>query len=487
MPGDPGIVKLTKELQRRVILGEKEDGLAPRPWAAPPGESPLGLPLEWKTGFRRIAVSEACDRQALIDGWGCYGVACGLALQGLGLAAIRMDLRPKEKVGVVDLVSSIVRRHGSRAAWGIDVGSSSLKAVRLARDEKDGRARLDIAMCIEHQKSLGQANNEVEEQVLIEESLATLFAKHDLKNSSVVVGLPCRIVFSRMFKNPASDRKKLDAMVQHEVQRHMPVSIKHLVWDDVTMDPEEAGVHGRSAKRVRAINGEAIPKREAINGSMSHTGHKNSWNVLVTAARRSHVENRLAVMEQAGVKPRLVQSECTALYNLFAYELEAASEPKSPDALHKNGSARKVPVAGGKAALAEVVMDDVFRETDPLAAPIAVVDLGHQGSRLLVCCSNELWVRNLGFGGHLLTRALMKEFNLTTAAAERYKRDPLAAPSVSQIYSATYTVLEDLFRELQAALASVALTDERPPIKKVCLLGGGMLFHGLLQFLQSGK
>ena len=56
MPGDPGIVKLTAELQRRVTRSTKDDGIAPRPWAAPPARPPLGLPLEWNTGFRRIAV-----------------------------------------------------------------------------------------------------------------------------------------------------------------------------------------------------------------------------------------------------------------------------------------------------------------------------------------------------------------------------------------------------------------------------------------------
>ena len=219
MPGDPGIAKLTEELERRVKRSEKDDGSSRRPWAAPPAKSSLGPPLEWNAGFRRIVVSEECDRQALVDGRGCYGVACGLALQGLGLAVVQTDLRPKEKARVVDFVSSIVGRNGSRGAWGIDIGSSSLKAVKLVPGEKDGKPCLEIALCIEHRKSLGQANNELEEQALLEETLATLLAKHDLRNGYVVVGLSGRVVFSRMFKLPPSDRRKLEAMVQHEVQQ----------------------------------------------------------------------------------------------------------------------------------------------------------------------------------------------------------------------------------------------------------------------------
>ena len=413
-------------------------------------------------------------------------MACGLALQGLGLAAIQTDLRPKGKVGVVDLVSSIVRRRGSRAAWGIDIGSSSLKAVKLALGEKGEEPRLEIALCIEHQKSLGQANNELEEQALLEETLATLLAKHDLRNEHVVVGLSGQVVFSRMFKLPPSDRRKLEAMVKHEVKRHMPVNIEALVWDYATIGPEGAGPHGPSARRRQAINGRA-PGRTALNASRARSGHQRSWNVLVTAARRSYVERRLAILRKAGIKPSLVQSDCTALYNLLAYE-SGAAEPGPPpqDASPENGSDRKDPPAASEAALAQTAADDAQEASDPLAAPIAIVDLGHEGSRLLVCSSSALWVQNLGFGGHLLTRALVKELNLTTAAAERYKRDPLAAPSVAQVYRAAGPVLEDLLRELQAALAAVANAEDHPPIQRICLLGGAVLFHGLLQVLQSG-
>ena len=153
------------------------------------------------------------------------------------------------------------------------------------------------------------------------------------------------------------------------------------------------------------------------------------------------------------MKPNGIQSECTALYNLLAYELGAVGPEIPPQGdSQKNGSVRKDPPAGADAAPAHTGMDDARGGCDPLATPVAVVDLGHEGSRLLVCSSSELWVRNLGFGGQLLTRALVQELKVTTAAAEKYKRDPLAAPSVSQIYRAASPVLEDLLRELQTAL-----------------------------------
>jgi Tfp pilus assembly PilM family ATPase len=488
MPGDPGIAKLTEELQRRVNRSERNDGIAPRPWVAPPPKSPLGPPLEWRAGFRRVVVSEKCDRQALVDGRGCYGVACGLALQGLGLAAIQMDLRPRDKARVIDFVSSIVRRHGSRGTWGIDIGSNSLKAVKLLPGEEGGGPRLEIALCIEHQKSLGQANNEVEERVLLEETLATLLAQHELRNEYVVVGVPDRMVFSRMFKLPPSNRKKLEAMVQHEVRQHMPVSIDAMVWDYATLDADGASVTDPPAKRAGATNGQAIPDGISASGSRTRARLRTSCDVLVTAARRSLVEMRLAVLEKLGVKPNGVQSDCTALYNLFAYESGGAvPKPAPQDESEKNALIRKDPPAESDMVQAQAATAGTKVWNHPLAAPIAVVDLGHEGSRLLVCSSSELRVQNLGFGGHLLTRALVKELNLTMAAAEQYKRDPLSAPSVAQVYRAARPIMEDLLEELQVALNSAAPSEERLAFRQVYLLGGAARFHGLLRFLQSGK
>ena len=230
-----------------------------------------------------------------------------------------------------------------------------------------------------------------------------------------------------------------------------------------------------------AANGTAVVDRRAVNGSAMRTAPGKSWSIVVTAARRSQVENRLAILGKLGVKPDLVQCECTALYNLLAYELSpAVAEPAPRGATHRNGSARIDPPTPAATV-------GVQAGSDLFSAPIAVVDLGHEGSRLLVCSANELWVRNLGFGGYLLTRALVKELNLTTAAAEQYKRDPLAAPSVAQLYRAVGPVLEDLLHELQVALGPVANDKERPPIEKIYLLGGAVRFHGLLKFLQSGK
>jgi len=485
MPGDPGIVKLTGELQRRIKLSEKEDGIAPRPWAAPPAESALGLPLEWNSGFRQIVVAETCDRQALVGGRGCFGVACGLALQGLGLAAIQTDLRPKGKVRVVDIFASLIRRPRSHGVWGIDIGSSSLKAVKLVPGTKQGCPQLEIVLRIEHPKPLGEAANEAEEQALLEETLAALLANHDLRNEYVAVGLPSRIVFNRGFKLPPSDRRKLQAMVEHEVRRHMPVNIEALVWDYATIDSERAAAQRQTALWTGASGARANGR--AVNASRALAGRNKSWNVLVTAAQRSHVEKRLAVLQKAELRPCLVQGECTALYNLFAYELGAAGpEPQSQDLPHKNRSVPKSPSAAAKAAVAQAAAADPQAGSDPLAAPIAVVDLGHEGSRLLICSSSSLSAQNLGFGGHLLTRALVREFNLTMAVAEQYKRDPLAAPSVARIYAAAGPVLQDLVRELQLGLAFVPSEEERPPIQKVFILGGSVLFHGLLEFLQSG-
>jgi Tfp pilus assembly PilM family ATPase len=482
MPNDPAVAKLTQELQRRLKGSEKNDGIVPRPWAVAQTRSPLGLPVKWLAGFQRIALAEKCDRQAFIDSPACFCVACGLALQGLGLSAIPMDLRPDARQSVVDFVSSVVRRRVIRAAWGLDIGSSSLKAVKLSPGDKDGRPRLEIALRIEHQKPLGQANNQQEAQILLAESLTALLEKCELKGDFVAVGLPGRLAFIRMFKLPWSDTKKLDSMVKFEVQRHIPVNIDSLEWDYAVLGRDEETADSQKKNTPRANNGTAVLDKKRVNGSKLRLESRKPLDILVTAVASSHVKPRMEVLESVGLKPDSLQSEDTALYNLLAYEMGAVGgSPSAQGVSHESEAAEEVPPP------ARADSGGGHGSGGLPAAPIAVLDLGHEGSRLLLCSSNELWVRNLGFGGQILTRALVKELGVTFTDAERYKRDPLAAPSVAHVYRAAGPVMEDLLQELQLALSSAAKSDGRLPVQELHVLGGGVQFHGLLQFLQSGR
>ena len=148
-PSDSLAEKLGAEMQRRLKIAAGKADAAGAPWVRPPETSVLGPPLSWLTGFRHIDVQAVRQSPAFAEHPGCFFVACGLALQGLGQAPLETNLLPTGNRTVLGRIAKIAKMRviprAARSAWGIDLGASGLKAVRLAWD--DGPGRLTITAC----------------------------------------------------------------------------------------------------------------------------------------------------------------------------------------------------------------------------------------------------------------------------------------------------------------------------------------------------
>ena len=191
-PRDGRVGKLAAELQRRGRLAAGQGGGAPMPWARPPRQTPLGVPVEWLAGFRRLRLAEGPPQPEFLRQPGRFAVACGLALTGLKRAALPLNLLAADQRGVFSRVSQIVRSRGERPAWGIDLGPSGLKAVKLAWDETKQQAVIEAAALIEHGKSLSHAANEAEERRLVGDTLNAFLDQQETKSTQVCVGMPGR-------------------------------------------------------------------------------------------------------------------------------------------------------------------------------------------------------------------------------------------------------------------------------------------------------
>jgi Tfp pilus assembly PilM family ATPase len=115
------------------------------------------------------------------------------------------------------------------------------------------------------------------------------------------------------------------------------------------------------------------------------------------------------------------------------------------------------------------------------------VDLGGEASNFVASSPRGVWSRQLGFGGHGITRALAKHFNLTLAQAEEIKHNPALAPSVHQFYAAIEPVLQGLLKEIEFCLTALEKAEPHEPITRMIGLGGGFQLHGLLGYLRTGR
>ncbi|MCZ6602597.1 MAG: pilus assembly protein PilM [Planctomycetota bacterium] len=115
------------------------------------------------------------------------------------------------------------------AAWGLDLGKSSLKAVKLHKD-KDEVAILSVAH-IEYGAAGGDA------RAGVRSALRTFLDTHTVKGDKIVVAMPGRMAFSRFIKlPPLSEVKKVDEIVRYEAQQQIPFPIDEVVWDYQRLD-----------------------------------------------------------------------------------------------------------------------------------------------------------------------------------------------------------------------------------------------------------
>lgn len=435
-PDDQRVAKLAAEVRRRAKRADNDPSRAYPPWAAPPESTRLDNPIDWCTSFQRIGIKADLARPILEDHPGRLLAACGLALQGLQQAPMQLNLLPRENQTPLGRVTAILnsdslawagRKRSVRTAWGLDLSASGLKAVKLAWEGKEEDVVIEDFDVVPHGKTITEALSDDETRMLVEETLGTFSSRRNVKADRICLGLPARTLLARRFTVPRVDPKRLEKVVAHEARCHIPIPLENVSWDYQVM---ESG------------DGERPPKRKQ--------------EVLLVAARRPQLVDRLATLRDAGVRVDVVQCDCLALYNFLAYE-------------HFGGASHD-----GSAS------PNVQRS-------IALLDVGCDQTHLVVGSPDSVWFRSCGDGGEQFTHALVRELQVTAAQAEELKRRPARAESLCRMYNALEPGLEALTENARALLDAFTADNESQRIDRVLGCGGSFQLHGLLRFLRAGS
>ena len=113
-------------------------------------------------------------------------------------------------------ITRLVRSCAAREAWGIDIGSSALKAIKLGWNEKLQQAVLIDSVLIEHAKYLTYASNDAEKRRLVADSLRAFLDRRKIKAERVFVGLPARTTLIRQIDLPPVDEAKAAKLIALE-------------------------------------------------------------------------------------------------------------------------------------------------------------------------------------------------------------------------------------------------------------------------------
>jgi type IV pilus assembly protein PilM len=425
-PRDSRAAKALAEIRRRLTVAEGDPRRAVVPWAAAKEQTRVGCGVDWLTDFRRFHFDEKFDAAVLAANPGGFFPACGLALQSLRLSRTKINLHPNDpslrarlrKLGQMRLRQM---RSGPKA-WGLDLGASGLKAMRVSMDKSQQNLTIEACDLVPHRKLLSEAVNEEEERALIEETLKEFLSRNDLKGCRIGLGLPGRTVLVRQLSLPAIEPKKLASAVQYEMRRQISIPLDDLVWG-----------------------------YEVLGSSTDDLVGAKKNDVVIVAARRIMLKDRLSRLGSAGMAVDVVQGDAVALYNFLAYDY----------------------------------FGDAEAPTERVNEVTAVLDLGSDTMNVLIGSPRLVWLHGSGFGCHNFSKALVRQQRLTLAQADELLRDPLRAESLFAQYQILEPVFEELAKQIETAFAQFSRAHRHAKITRLLGVGGGFRIHGLFGYLRS--
>jgi type IV pilus assembly protein PilM len=424
-PKDEAAAKQLADIQARRATRPTSPHVPFPAWNSSPRRTLLGPPVDRLGYFTRCDYASPDLQARLRQQPGQFFVALGLALQARELAAVPLSLMPAENKGsLLGMLSMSIslRKAQAKGGWGIDLGRTGLRAIRLGPTLTDGRVRIEEVVDIPHARPLGQPGEEVFDLDLIKATLTAFREQHTIpqekeKRDPVFISLPGSRTLGRFFDLPPAPAKKVAELVQFEAKHQIPFSLDDLNW----------GYH---------VLEEAATKPD-----------DSARHVLLLAAKDFHVAERLAAMKNADLPVDGITAESLALHNAVAYELlSGETAPKS----------------------------------------IAVIDLGTQGANCVVSSPKRVWFRSTSGGGDDLTAALVKQLQLTTTAAEEIKRVPQRARRFHLWHSALQPHFVRQASEIERSLSSFSREFPDLQIECLFLAGGGAATHGLLRHLIHG-
>jgi type IV pilus assembly protein PilM len=253
-----------------------------------------------------------------------------------------------------DFLGSIRGAFGAKSTpiIGVDISSTAVKMVELSgTSEKPELTRYSIEPLPRDAMSDGNVANMETVGAAIERAVRKLGSR----TKGAAVALPTSMVITKKITLPATDREEdLELAVEGEANQYIPFAL-----DEVNLDFAVIGPVANDPTQVE---------------------------VMIAAARREKVEDRVAAIESAGLKASVMDVEAMAV--MGAYERMAEALP-------------------GKG----------------VDQNIGVLDVGATSTRFYVFRNDEqIFMRESPFGGNQLTQEIQRAYNMTSEEAEAAKR-----------------------------------------------------------------
>ncbi len=316
---------------------------------------------------------------------------------------------PKNALGAEGLSAVLdIFKTKSPALIGVDIASTSIKLVELTQTGK-GAYRLERYAIEPLSKDL-VADGNIANLDQVSDALKRGWKRLGSRNRNVAMSLPAAMVITKKIIVPSGQKEEeLELTVEAEANQYIPFAL-----DEVNLDFQILGPAPNNPDEVE---------------------------VLIAASRKEKVEDRVAIAEAAGLKPRVMDVESYATQEVFS--LISPSLPA-------NGRDQN----------------------------IALVDIGAHVTHFYVLRNGQfLFSRDQAFGGNQLTQDIQRAFNLSPEEAESAKKNQ----GLPETYDndVLQPFMETLALEITRALQFFFTSTSHNQVDQIVLAGGCAALPGI--------
>lgn len=302
----------------------------------------------------------------------------------------------------------------ARSLIGVDISSSSVKMVELASDGKNGFRVERYTIEVLPRDAVTDGN--IVNLEAAADCVKRTWKKLATTTKQVAIALPASHVITKKIIVAAGQREEeLEVQVESEANQYIPFAL-----EEVNLDFQVVGPAPSSPDEIE---------------------------VLIAASRKEKVEDRVAIVEAAGLKPVVVDVESFAV--LAAFELVEKQLPE-----------------GGKGKI------------------VALIDVGANVMNLTVLRDGQqLYVREQAFGGNQLTQDIARLFGMTFDEAESEKR----RNNLPDNYEAELLqpFVESMAMEVSRALQFFFTSTQFSQVNHIVLAGGCAVLPGADEVVAS--
>ncbi len=305
---------------------------------------------------------------------------------------------------------------------GLDIGSHSIKLAEIEHGRK-GRVLKNFGVIGLPPGSIVEGS--IKESEIVSSAITRLYKSLGVRNKNVAFSISGYSVILKRITLSGAKEFEIEKTIQEEAEQYVPFDISEVNLDFEILPTEDESAENKVYE--------------------SRIQESSRLEVMLAAAKRDVIDERVSLIQVAGLNPGVLDVDLFALQNAFEI---SSDEPDRGCAL-VNVGAEELGINTIKGGV-------------------------------------SMFTRDASYGGSRITEAIMSEFKVPFEEAEKIKLGGAATDmdkgGLEEIFK---SAASDWVREIMQALAFLTSTYHDDPIEQIVLSGGSSRLPGFRKYLEQ--